>query len=186
MPIKRAQGFTIVELLIVIIVIAVLAAISVVAYTGIQERAKNSQTITAVSQWVKIIDMYKADNGAYPSMASCLGTGYSLGFSGNGTTGDGECRQGGSEIILVRQTFLDAVHEYIGGSPPTPAFVLASTPSDTPWYRGAYYYTAIPRRIDYILAGSSTECPSIGGKPVTRQVYTATNSVACRIVFPVD
>lgn len=40
---KKNQGFTIVELLIVIVVIAVLAAISVVAYTGIQERAKRSQ-----------------------------------------------------------------------------------------------------------------------------------------------
>ena len=33
------QGFTIVELLIVIVVIAILAAITIVAYTGIQNRA---------------------------------------------------------------------------------------------------------------------------------------------------
>ena len=37
------KGFTIVELLIVIVVIAILAAISVVAYNGIQDRAKQSQ-----------------------------------------------------------------------------------------------------------------------------------------------
>lgn len=35
----KSSGFTIVELLIVIVVIAILATISVVAYTGIQSRA---------------------------------------------------------------------------------------------------------------------------------------------------
>ena len=39
---REAHGFTIVELLIVIVVIAILAAISVAAYVNIQERARFS------------------------------------------------------------------------------------------------------------------------------------------------
>jgi prepilin-type N-terminal cleavage/methylation domain-containing protein len=39
----RRNGFTIVELLIVIVVIAILAAITVVAYNGIQNRAQTSK-----------------------------------------------------------------------------------------------------------------------------------------------
>lgn len=48
--IHRREGFTIVELLIVIVVIAILAAISIVSYTGIQQRANNTVTIEATGQ----------------------------------------------------------------------------------------------------------------------------------------
>lgn len=64
---KTVSGFTIVELLIVIIVIAILAAISVVAYNGIQTRANNNSIIYAASQSVKIISGYTAQEGVYPA-----------------------------------------------------------------------------------------------------------------------
>ena len=47
---KTVNGFTIVELLIVIVVIAILATISVVAYNGIQQRARTSAHQHAASQ----------------------------------------------------------------------------------------------------------------------------------------
>jgi prepilin-type N-terminal cleavage/methylation domain-containing protein len=40
---KKQTGFTIVELLIVIVVIGILAAITIVAYNGIQDRARTAQ-----------------------------------------------------------------------------------------------------------------------------------------------
>ena len=39
---RKAHGFTIVELLIVIVVIAILAAIAIAAYTNIQDRANDA------------------------------------------------------------------------------------------------------------------------------------------------
>ena len=42
---QKRTGFTIVELLIVIVVIGILAAITIVAFNGIQTRAKNTQTV---------------------------------------------------------------------------------------------------------------------------------------------
>ena len=56
----KNTGFTIVELLIVIVVIGVLAAISVVAYTGITQKANNAAIISAANQTLKAIQAYMA------------------------------------------------------------------------------------------------------------------------------
>lgn len=71
-------GFTIVELLIVIVVIAILAAITIVAYTGVQERARYSAMRSDLSSLNKAILLYYAENGQYPitqaTSATCSGS----------------------------------------------------------------------------------------------------------------
>lgn len=64
--IQRQHGFTIVELLIVIVVIAILAAITIVAYNGIQQRARDNARISKIQGIAKAIELYKVDNGRYP------------------------------------------------------------------------------------------------------------------------
>ncbi len=64
---KRNLGFTIVELLIVIVVIAILAAISIVAYNGIQSRARNVQQLSAAKGYLTAFASYVAANGVYPA-----------------------------------------------------------------------------------------------------------------------
>jgi prepilin-type N-terminal cleavage/methylation domain-containing protein len=65
---RTQEGFTIVELLIVIIVIAILAAITVSAYNGAQNRAKNSQYLTDVATIAKKSELYPhaSGTGLYP------------------------------------------------------------------------------------------------------------------------
>jgi prepilin-type N-terminal cleavage/methylation domain-containing protein len=74
---KQQTGFTIVELLIVIVVIAILAAITIVAFNGVQERARNTKTISAVKDYMKLYASYAVDYDVYPGSGNyCLGTGY--------------------------------------------------------------------------------------------------------------
>lgn len=66
-------GFTIVELLIVIVVIGILAAITIVAYNGIQNRARVSSVSTALSQAAKKLAVYQVDNpDVYPADKTAL------------------------------------------------------------------------------------------------------------------
>lgn len=67
------HGFTIVELLIVIVVIAILAAISIVAYTGIQNRAYNTTIQSDLKNIATKIEMYHAREGVYPATTGSNG-----------------------------------------------------------------------------------------------------------------
>jgi len=60
-----AHGFTIVELLIVIVVIGILAAIVVVAYSGITKRANDAHRVADVDAVRKFLDIYYINNGHY-------------------------------------------------------------------------------------------------------------------------
>ena len=78
MKTHRQSGFTIVELLVVIVVIAILATITSVAYTGVQERGRDAKRISDLKHLQTAIEHYKLDNGHYPSTV-ISGTTYWLG-----------------------------------------------------------------------------------------------------------
>ena len=83
---RKQLGFTIVELLIVIVVIAILAAITIVAYTGIQDRAKASAMVSEVNQVVKKLEAYKVQNNdVYPTNLGSADIVESAGYSYNYT-----------------------------------------------------------------------------------------------------
>ena len=65
--VAKQKGFTIVELLIVIVVIGLLAAITMVAYGNIQGRASISKVQNDLRSIQKLLEMYKTDNGVYPN-----------------------------------------------------------------------------------------------------------------------
>lgn len=63
----RQAGFTIVEILVVIVVIGILAAISLVAYNGVQERARVAVLQSDLKDAGKELALAKLDNGSYPT-----------------------------------------------------------------------------------------------------------------------
>ena len=64
---QKQKGFTIVELLIVIVVIAILAAITIVAFNGVQQRAQASTIQNDLRNIATKLKLFQADNGRYPS-----------------------------------------------------------------------------------------------------------------------
>jgi prepilin-type N-terminal cleavage/methylation domain-containing protein len=74
-PIKYSNGFTIVELLIVIVVIGILAAITIVAYNGVQQRARSASASAAVTQAAKKLALYQVDNAGYPASGNLAAAG---------------------------------------------------------------------------------------------------------------
>lgn len=61
------HGFTIVELLIAIAVIAILASLTAVSYSGVQQRARNAQLRSNLHTVSQLIEAYKVDNASYPN-----------------------------------------------------------------------------------------------------------------------
>ncbi len=65
------RGFTIVELLIVVVVIGVLAAITTIAFNGVTGRATASQLQSTLSSAVKQLKVFQVDNGQFPTANVC-------------------------------------------------------------------------------------------------------------------
>lgn len=94
----KSRGFTIVELLIVIVIIAILAAITIVAYNGIQNRAKTSVGQSAANVLAKKSMAFYTINSIYPTYCqlvtnSVVPTGSA---PAAGTAGAGTCAAGGA------------------------------------------------------------------------------------------
>lgn len=66
----KQHGFTIVELLIVIVVIGILAALVITTFTGIQQKARNTERQTDIKAIHGQVEAYYAQNGRYPTLAN--------------------------------------------------------------------------------------------------------------------
>ncbi|HRC28068.1 MAG TPA: type II secretion system protein GspG [Candidatus Saccharimonas sp.] len=64
---KTKSGFTVIELIVVIIVVATLATIVIVSYNGAQSRARDTRRQTDIANIVKALELYYNDNGTYPT-----------------------------------------------------------------------------------------------------------------------
>lgn len=79
------KGFTLVELLIVIVIIGILATIGFVAFSGAQNKAKKSKAESTVSQVKSKLGEYNVDNSNYPADKAAVVTYLKSADGGNNT-----------------------------------------------------------------------------------------------------
>lgn len=66
---QRQSGFTIVELLIVIVIIGILATLVIVTFSGVQQKARDSERKTDVNAVASQLEAAYANKGYYPTVA---------------------------------------------------------------------------------------------------------------------
>jgi prepilin-type N-terminal cleavage/methylation domain-containing protein len=110
------RGFTIVELLIVIVVIGILAAVTIIAFNGAKNKAVTAAVKTSVEGSSKQIELFRAQSTQYPTAIDCTATpaanticvkndtnvNYSYSYS---SSSNSFCLEGSSPIGSVIPTF---------------------------------------------------------------------------------
>lgn len=164
----RAQkGFTIVELLIVVVVIAILAFLVIVAYNGIQQRSRNTQTISAARDYAKALLLYRHDNQAYPNLGiTCLG-------QYNGTE---KCHP--SADMTNSAQLINLLKPYMNNAIPQPSTKLVGDNRGIIYnYNGSEFYLML-------ILESTSSCPVISGLMYLSQSTLTGGGLACRGALP--
>jgi general secretion pathway protein G len=95
---KNDKGFTLVELLIVIVILGVLSTVTVFAVSGITDRGRDARCDSDERTVAVAVEAFYAENNAYPTdMAALVADGYLREAStlhsvaGSTVTGVGDC-----------------------------------------------------------------------------------------------
>lgn len=168
---KKQKGFTIVELLIVIVVIAILAAITIVAYNGIQNRARSSQVVSGMTQYIKAMASYAADKSAYP-----IASGYIACFGAvNDCNGTANATQTAALATELSSYMNGASNSLLRSTGSLINYTTNYSMPDGSSHTGFYIY---------FLQYGTTTCPSVGG---TRPMWSSGSGsdIVCRYALPV-
>ena len=69
---RRRQAFTLVEMLLVLVILAVLAAIVIPKFAGRSQQAKVAAAKTEIGTFKTALGLFEADNGYYPQSSAGL------------------------------------------------------------------------------------------------------------------
>jgi len=99
------KGFTLIELMIVIAIIGILAAIAIPAYQNYTIRSQVTEGISLAAGWKTAVSEYYAQNGAFPTGSTTATTGTANQVSVSGASGGkyvtGITVVGGGEIVVT-------------------------------------------------------------------------------------
>jgi prepilin-type N-terminal cleavage/methylation domain-containing protein len=124
---SKFAGFTIVELLVVIVVIGVLATITIVSFSGVQDRATRASIISDLSNASKMLSMDLAMDGTYPATLADANNGSGLSadiYSDYFPTATGYCITARKDSVNYRMTNTTAARLGICSGPNRDRFSL--------------------------------------------------------------
>lgn len=173
------RGFTIVELLIVVVVIAILSSITVMGYSGITNKADTSQVASSVQEWTTVLNIYKSTTGSYPKGNLdyvCLGKPGEM--PAKGVFNENQCYKSSWAASTDESMLADI--KTVSGSLPGGTYYKERT-IDNESYRGLLYLSRNNGfGITYILPKTASRCLS------DDTFFEHGNFIVCRRVFEGD
>lgn len=181
-----ARGFTIIELLVVIVIIGILIALALPMLFGAQMRARNTQTRANVREFYLAIKSFHVLTGAYPMVSDpedsnavnmvCLGIGYPGGTCGviTGTTAHESpylYEQFDDRQVGVPRKIVNNAHGAVGNE----NFTGAAYGIDTVNFD--QHGVGMGRVIEWFLEGEDVEC----GVDTAYSYNTDSGNTACEL-----
>lgn len=69
---RQQRGFTLLEIMVVIVILGILASLVIPSLMGNKDRADRQKAVSDIVTLENALDMYKLDNGRYPTSAQGL------------------------------------------------------------------------------------------------------------------
>lgn len=128
---KHRSGFTVVEVIVVVVAIAILAGIGTVTYTGLQRQARDDERLADVDVMSLYLETHNEQNGSYPGITQ---------FYTGGGSGDSFPQKNNVPVsALTDPSDLSATPPHYSYLSPSEVAALTSSPSTWP-AAGTYTY----------------------------------------------
>lgn len=171
MRILKSKGFTVVELLVVIVVIAILASVSTLAFSGVQKRAQDASRASMIGSYAKGIQAYVAINGAYPGNLPQVASGNPL-LCLDGTVVCYSNYYGNNGSVEIKQQLNTVISNFPDFKGAFFTYGTISSPQLSAW---TGYYIQVD--------GMKLSCPAITGLSLKDTLGSA-GAYSCRYGFP--
>jgi prepilin-type N-terminal cleavage/methylation domain-containing protein len=146
---ETRSGFTIVELIIVITVIAILASVTLISYNTAQERSKSTRIIAQASAYIAALKLWATQAGR-STATSCIAP--------SSVISGGVCPSAGGWMANAPYdaSFNQSLASYSGIATPLLGEYGSDSPTGLMWYHGNYY--SDNRAVLYYTIGPTSKC----------------------------